>query len=427
MKTFLFRPFPGALLASLSLVLGASAALAGDWSHIMGPSSDRKTAENAAPWTSGAPKQLWKISAGSGFSSFVTGEGRAYTVITTQAGGSSHETAIAVDRKTGKTLWQTPLGVADYDQGGDRGAQGNNGGDGPRATPVFAGGSVFVFGGNMDLYALKAGTGEVLWKHDLIKEFGGRNLHWNNAASPLVLADRVLVAGGGSGQSYLAFGLADGRVLWKKGADRATQSTPVVATIHGKVQAIFMAERGIVAVDPVDGRELWHYPFPFRTATAASPVVWQDIVNCSAGYGVGGGACQIVRNGDTWESTELWRSPGNRDTAAHWSTAVAVDGYLYGCYGHGEYGSGAFKCIDIRTGKVQWEKKGFGHGQVIVAGNRLLATTDAGKLTLIEPTPKEYHELAAAKVIDGKVWASPAFSDGQVLLRSTTQGVCLEL
>ena len=112
---------------------------------------------------------------------------------------------------------------------------------------------------------------------------------------------------------------------------------------------------------------------------------------------------------------------GNRDTAAHWSTAVVREGFLYGCYGHG-----AFKCIDIRTGKVQWEQKGFGHGQVTMVGGRLVAMTDAGKLALIEPKPKEYRELAAAKVLEGKVWASLAYSDGQLLLPSTTQGVCLE-
>jgi outer membrane protein assembly factor BamB len=201
----------------------------------------------------------------------------------------------------------------------------------------------------------------------------------------------------------------------------------VLATIHGKQQVLYMVERGLVSRDPATGAELWHYPFPYRIATAASPVVWQDIVNCTAGYGVGGGACKVTLTGDKWEVTELWRSPGNKDTAAHWTTAVVHDGYLYGCYGHGEYGSGAFKCIDIRTGKVQWSKPGFGHGQVILAGVNLLASTDAGALALIEPTPTAYKEIARANLIDGKVWASPTLSDGQLLLRSTTKAVGLDL
>jgi outer membrane protein assembly factor BamB len=417
-KTFMkTAPF---VLMALATSFGYAAA--GEWSHIMGPQGDRKTAE-AAKWTKGKPRQLWEISAEGGFSSFVTGDGRAYTVVLSDVGGRPRETALAVDRKTGKTLWRVPLGEAVYRNGGERAG----GGDGPRTTPVFADGRVFVFGGKFDLHALDASTGAVLWKRDLIREHGGSEITWSNAAAPLVLDDRVLVAGGGRGQSFLALRADNGEVVWKTGNDRATHSTPVLATIHGKQQALFVAVRGLVSLDPANGRELWHYPFPHSTATAASPVVWNDIVNVTAGYGVGGGACQVTRKGEQWSVEELWRSPGNRDTAAHWSTAVVHNGYLYGCYGHGSYGSGPFKCIDIRTGKVLWQQSGFGHGQVIMVGNRLLATSDAGELTLIEPNPAGYREVARADVIDGKVWASLAFSDGQLFMRSTTQGVCLEL
>lgn len=415
-----FRSFAS---VALSLFVGAALVEAAEWSHIMGPASNRKSKETVAPSAlTGQPKRVWEMSADGGFSSFVTGDGKAYTVVP----ANGRETVIAVDRKTGKTLWQTPLGETGYRNGGDRGAPGNEGTDGPRATPVFAQNRVFVFGGKFDLYALESSSGKILWKHDLLQEFGGKEITWSNAASPLVIRDRVLVAGGGNDQTYLAFKADNGEVLWKSGSDRPTHSTPIVAMIEGKEQAIFMVERGMVSRDPVDGRELWHYPFPYRTSTAASPVVWGDIVNCAAAYGVGGGACQVKLKGKEWEVTELWRSPGN-DTAAHWATAVVHEGYLYGHYGHRDFGNNAVKCIDIRTGKIQWEKAGFGTGQMIMAGDRLVATTDHGQLVLIEPHPSAYREIARAKVIEGKVWASPALSDGQVLLRSTSQGVCLQL
>jgi outer membrane protein assembly factor BamB len=406
-----------------AFLISASAAFAADWPHIAGPTFDRKSSEKVAPgWPGSGPRKLWEISAGGGFSSFVTGNGKAYTIVPIAA----RETVIALDRKSGKTLWQTPMGPTGYRNGGEKGAPGNEGADGPRGTPVFSQNRVFAFGGKFDLYALDGDTGKILWKHELTKEFGGQEIVWSNAASPLVLGDRVLVAGGGKDQSYLAFRADNGEVLWKAGSDRPTHSTPIVATIHGKEQVLFMAERGIVSRDPVDGRELWHYPFPHRTSTAASPVVWQDIVNCAAAYGVGGAACQVKRNGEQWETVELWRSPGN-DTATHWSTAIAIDGYLYGHYGHRDFAKNSVKCIDIRTGKIQWEKPGFGPSQMILAGDRLLATTDSGDLVAIEPTPSGYHELSRAKAITGKVWASPALSDGQLFLRSTSKGVCLEV
>jgi outer membrane protein assembly factor BamB len=411
----------------LTLGVFVNHAGAADWSHFMGPRHDRKSTESVEPAAiKGELRRVWEIPAGGGFSSFVTGNGKAYTVLPTDVNGTTRETVVALDRKTGKTLWQTPLGETGYRNGGERGAAGNDGGDGPRATPVFSNNKVFVFGGKFDLYALDSETGKIVWQHDLIKEYGGREITWSNAAAPLVIRDRVLVAGGGNDRAYLAFRADNGAELWKSGTDRATHSTPIIATIHGQEQAIFHVERGLVSRDPADGRELWHYPFPYRTSTAASPVVWGDIINCAAAYGVGGGACQVKKNGDTWDVTELWRSPGN-DVAAHWTTAVAHDGYLYGIYGHRDFAKNAFKCVDIRTGKIQWEQPGFGPSQLIMAGDRLVATTDYGHLVLIEPTPSAFRELARKKVIEGKVWASPAVSDGQLLLRSTTKGVCYEL
>ncbi|MEO7415291.1 MAG: PQQ-binding-like beta-propeller repeat protein [Opitutaceae bacterium] len=409
--------------AALTALVLVSSAGAADWSHIMGPDVNRKTSETAAPWSAGKPKRLWEIPAEGGFSSFVTGDGKAFTVV----GKNGRETAMAVDRTTGKTLWEVAFGEARYRNGGERGVPGNNGGDGPRATPVYADKRVYIFGGKFDLHVLDSATGKILWQHDLIKEFGGSEIVWSNAASPLVLGDRVLVSGGGSKQSFIAFKADTGEVLWKSGNDRPTHATPVIATIHGKKQALFRVERGLVSLDPENGHELWHYPFPAATATAPSAVVWNDIVACVSGYGVGGGACQVTLKNGVWEVVELWRSPGNRDTAAHWSTSVAHEGYLYGCYGHNAYGVGAFKCIDIRTGKVMWQQPGFGHGQVIMAGKHLLATTDTGALTLIDPTPSAYRQLAQADIIEGKVWSSPAFSNGQIFLRSTTHGVCVEL
>ena len=92
-----------------------------------------------------------------------------------------------------------------------------------------------------------------------------------------------------------------------------------------------------------------------------------------------------------------------------------------------EYGSGPVKCIDIVNGTVKWEQPGFGPGQVILAGDRILALSDKGEIVLIEATPAAYKELARADVLDGKCWSTPILANGRIYARSTKEAVCLDV
>ena len=173
------------------------------------------------------------------------------------------------------------------------GAEDNNGGDGPRSTPASDGERVYVYDSHLGLYCFDAKTGDAIWMKDIAEEFGGENIRWKNAASPL-LTDRVVyVAGGGAGQAFLAFDKLNGELLWSSGEETMTHATPVFATIQGSQQVIFFTQSGLVAVDHQNGDELWNSEFPFSVSTAASPVVYGELVYCSAGYGVG---CGIVQD-----------------------------------------------------------------------------------------------------------------------------------
>ena len=408
-------------LLCLTSFLIAADTRAGDWPQYNGPAFDRKNSEEFSPgdWKTKAPRKVWEIGGTDGFSSFVTGGGLAYTLVVR----GDNEVLIALDAATGSEKWTLILGSSKYDGGGGAGAKGNNGGDGPRSTPVFNGGGVFVYDAHNNVYAANAATGKLIWKHSLVDEFGCKVIHWQNAASPVVIGDKVIVAGGGEGQAFLAFDRKSGGVLWKSGEGTITHATPSVATIHGKLQVLFFMRSGVVAVDPENGKELWTYPFNFRTATAVSPVVFEDIVSVAAGYGIGGGACRISRDGDQWTAKEIWRE---KKVSNIWSTPVCVDGYMYGMFSAKKYGDGPMKCVDIRTGETKWEKDGFGQGHVSLAGGKLLAMTDYGDLAVIDPSPAEYKELTRTKVIDGKCWASPVYANGHLFLRSTKQGLCLK-
>jgi outer membrane protein assembly factor BamB len=357
----------------------------------------------------------------------VVSDGKAYTQVNREINGAPREIVIALDANTGKELWLADVGSGKYDSGGDAGTSENRGGDGPRSTPTVNDGKVYVFNQFLVVYCLDAQTGKLLWSRDLLKDHGGRNIGWKNAASAVVDGDAVFVAGGGADQSILALNKNSGEVIWKAHDERITHATPVAATIQGERQVIFFLQKGLVSVAPKDGKILWRFPFRYNVSTAASAVVCGDIVYCSAGYGVGGGACKITKDGDQFTATELYKITGDRQIANHWSTPVFKDGYLYGMFSFKKYGVGPLKCVEVATGQVKWEKPGFGAGNVTLAGDKILALADTGDLVVAEAKPEAYKEVARTKAVAGKCWSAPALSNGRIYVRSTTEGACLDV
>jgi hypothetical protein len=223
----------------------------------------------------------------------------------------------------------------------------------------------------------------------------------------------------------MAFNKNTGAIAWAVGNEKLTHATPAIATIHGVRQVIFFVQSGLVSCETTTGKELWRYPFKFSTSTAASPIVSDDIVYCSAGYGVGAGACRVAKNGDGFKATEIWRTPGNNIN--HWSTPVCKDGYLYGLYGFKQFATEPLKCVEIATGKVVWSQDGFGQGGVQLVSDHLVIQGDQGQIVLADASPKGYNEVGKTQPLHGKCWNMPVVSDGRLYARSTTEAVCLDV
>ena len=56
------------------------------------------------------------------------------------------------------------VGIVLFARDKNEGAGDNKGGDGPRSTPAFDGGKVYVYGSFLDLHCFDAKTGAVLWE-----------------------------------------------------------------------------------------------------------------------------------------------------------------------------------------------------------------------------------------------------------------------
>ena len=398
---------------------------AADWPQYRGVNGDGVSSESIknTNWKNQPPEVIWKAPTPLGFSSFSVADGRAFTLVAVDADGGKVEACVALDAKTGDELWSIPLGASDYGHdGGNAGAADNRGGDGPRSTPSTDGEAVFVFDSHMVLTCLNAKDGKELWKHDLVNDFGGSPIKWLNATSPLLIGDVVYVAGGGDAQTFLAFDKNSGKLKWKSGSETITHATPRFTKLNDVEQVIFFAKSGLVSLDAQKGSELWRSEFPFSVSTAASPVVEGNHVYCSAGYSVGS---QLVKINSEQQPEKVWFKK-NR-LMNHWSTPIVHDGHLYGIYEFKKYGKAPLQCVEIATGEIKWTERGFGPGNCILVGDKLVVLSDYGEVVLVSASPDQYNELGRVKAVDGKCWSTPAFSNGRIYVRSTEQAACLDV
>src|SRR5437016_2297079 len=326
--------------------LAAATLSAGDWPQYRGPNHDGISTETIRTnWSVEPPRQVWKVPLDPGLSSFSVSGGKAFTMVRRPVDNGEQEFCIALNADTGAELWASPpLGIASYPDGG----VGPD--DGPRSTPSVDGDRVYVLTSYLRLYCLNVTNGVVVWSKDLVAEYGATVIAWQSAASPLIEGDLIFVIGNAPNQCLFAFQKSDGSEAWKGQNDVMTQASPIAATIAGIRQIIFFAKSGLVSVAPASGSVLWRYPFSFSIATAASPVVGNDVVYCSAAYGVGAGAVRITGSGSQLTTNEVWRT--QFDLMNHWATPVYSDGYLYGIYCQAETAA-SMRCTRLATGEGQ--------------------------------------------------------------------------
>jgi outer membrane protein assembly factor BamB len=371
-------------------------------------------------------RALWTAATPLGFSSLSVVGGRLFTLTKEEVDGNTGECLVCMDAVTGKRMWIQSLSVASYDRGGDAGTPSNKGGDGPRSTPLATEKQVYVLDSNLVLYCFETISGKPLWKHDLIAEYAGRNIKWQNAASPILYENIIMVAGGGEGQAILGFNAQTGALVWKGERDMMTHASPVLAKIHGQMQVIFYTQTGLVGIEPLTGKVLWRTDYPFKVSAGASPVVDQNWVYCSAGYGVGAAAFEIEKKADgKLEARMAWR----RENACfnHWSTPVVYAGKLYGLFSFKEYGSGPLGCVDLKTGKDEWMQPGFGQGQLIISGDQLVVMNDQGECVIVKANANKYEEIMRWQAVKGKVWSYPSLVNGMLYMRSIQEAACYEI
>ena len=380
------------------------------WTDFRGPNRAGVYSETSieTAWPAAGLPRLWKQPVGGGYASFSVGEGRAYTIEQRR----DKEAVTAYDVETGRELWAFTY-PALFDE--------VLGGPGPRATPVYFDGLIYSLGANGDFYCLSAKTGKPKWSKNILADNQATNIHWAMAGSPLIVDEKVIVTpGGANGKSIVAYNRLTGAPIWTSLNDRAAYTSPILATLAGRKQIVWISGERAVGLAVEDGKLLWEYPFPAQMdMNCSQPVVIDDSnVLLSSAQGPGAALLEITKTGDGYTPRVVWQ---NNRLKNKFNSSVLYQGYIYG------FDEAILACVDAKTGELKWKGGRYGYGQLLLAGSHLVVLTEDGDVVLVRATPEGHQELARFHAIEGRTWNIPAIDNGLLLVRNTTEMACFRL
>jgi len=349
----------------------------------------------------------------------------------TDEGNQGTERALALDEKTGKTLWKRewPVRYAGLDP---------KYAIGPRATPTVDGDRVYVLGAKGALLCLDAGTGEIVWKADFVEKYGAEVPTWGMTGAPLV-EGKLLIAlvGGEPDAKVVAFDKRTGKEVWRALSSdwEPGYNSPIIVETGGARQLIIWHPKAIASLDPATGKIHWQQPFDVGMGmTVATPVYQRGRLLVSSFFN---GSMMLRLDEDRPAAALAWRGKSDSEIETDGLHALLTTPVLSGdhVYGVGSYGQ--LRALDARTGERIWEsldligeKARWAAAFIVRHGDRYFVNTDQGDLVIAKFSPQGYREIDRTKLIDptspasrrrklGAVnWSHPAYANRHIVARN---------
>jgi outer membrane protein assembly factor BamB len=385
----------------IALVPLAVTMTANDWPQWRGAQRDGKSTETGLlqKWPTGGPPLAWKVEGlGEGYSTVAISKGRLYTL----GQRADTEYVIALDAETGKKVWETAAGSSYNERRGN----------GPRGVPTVEGDRLWAITADGKLVCLDAKGGELVWKVDFVKQFGGSIPHWGYSESPLIDGNKVIATPGGGGHSVVALDKTSGKLIWKSQSDGAAYSSVSVATVGSVRLYIAFTESGAVGLRADNGELLWTYgKVANQTANVATPIVSGSQVFLSSDYGTGCALLNLEQAGNGVKATEVYFS---REMKNHHATSILLNGYLYG------FNSSILTAMKWDNGEVAWRDRSTGKGSLVYADNHLIVFGENGEVALVKPGSGSYMEVSrfSLPLTAGRPgWTHPVVANGRLFLR----------
>ena len=327
---------------------------------------------------------------------------------------------LAIDKKTGKTLWQR---VA-YE--GEPLNKRHMKSTYASATPATDGRIVVAWFGSQGVYAYEM-DGRLRWKVDLGRVNMGAydipSYEWGPASSPIIWNGLVILQCDTQADSFvMALNADTGELVWKTARQELPSwGTPTVATFGNDLQLVTNASNFIRGYDPRSGKELWRLGGSSKI-TAPTPIFSDGLIVVVSGRAPERPIFVIrpdargdltLPDGKTSSDAVVWSRTGR---GSYMPTPLIYHGILY-VLANG----GVFDAYDLRTGEEIYRQRlatiGDGYSASPVASDgKIYLSNEDGDMTVVQ-AGREFKALATNSLGE-LLMATPALSDGVMYVRT---------
>ena len=323
---------------------------------------------------------------------------------------------IAIDRKTGKILWERAVHDGYPHEGG------HNTGSFASASLATDGEHLIAFFGSRGLYGLGL-DGKVRWKADLGRQLT-KHAH-GEGSSPCLHGDAVAINWDHEGESFVAvYDKHTGRERWRVKRNEVTSwATPIVVEADGKSQLIVAGTGRLRGYDLANGEVIWECG-GLAHNVVASPVAADGVVYAASSYEKQ--AMLAVRlagaKGDLSVSENLlWV---RRRRTPYVPSPLLYGEFLYTLHHY----QGVMSRVVAKTGKEAtrpWRLPGIRnvYASPVAAAGRIYVTGRNGN-TLVLAHEAALRTLALNR-LDDRFSASPAIAGGELYLRGERSLYCI--
>ncbi len=418
--------------ALIACLLLTTCAAAENWPRFRGPNGQGVSTESDLPihWDTTEHVAWNREIPGRGWSSPIVWNDRVFVTTATDDGVYCH--VLCLDLTTGDIVWNSRI----FEQMPEH-KEGKNSYATP--TPVTDGNQVYVVFGDGSVAAVNW-DGETVWTNRDVKHYSRHGL----GASPILHDQHLIMTYDGSNRvavpgdwpnnsdeerlgwqipwdraQIVALDCQTGQRIWaaRRGLSRVAHTTPCVWNEDGHSQLISTAGDVIQGFDLGTGERVWSV-FSQGEGVVPSAVVGDGLVFTSSGFEAT--TLRTVRTGGKGDVTESHIAWEQRSGAPKQASLLYYSPHLFTVTDNG-----IVHCYDGRTGRMLGQQRIGGNfcASPVYGDGHLYFLSEDGITTVVTADPTL--NVVARNRLDETCQASPAISQGRLLIRTASRLYCL--